>query len=249
MATVNVNKATALIWLGATVTSLATQADEDVIRATLETAMPSMAVDSIAPSPVEGIFEVSSRQNATTDVIYVTADGSHFFTGDLVLLVESGTVNLSRQREDGARRSVLEELDVDDMVVFAPSEGTKAVLYVLTDVDCGFCRRFHGEVADLTALGVEVRYLAFPRAGIGSPTYERMVSAWCSNDRELALSRLKVGETVEDQTCESPVALQFAMGQRLGIRGTPTLITQRGRIIGGYRSASEIAEELGVQSE
>ena len=247
----------ALIWLGVTTVPLVALADEDVvaladedvIRATLKSAMPSLLVDSIAPSPVEGIFEVASLRGDTTDVIYIASDGSHFFTGDLVLLQETGPVNVSKQREDAARRIVLEQLDVADMVVFAPGEGTKAILYVLTDVDCGYCRRFHDEVADLTTFGVEVRYLAFPRAGIGSPTYQKMVSAWCSNDRKLALSRLKVGEPVKDQTCESPVARHYAIGQRLGVRGTPALIVQDGRIIGGYRSATEIAKELGIQSE
>ena len=251
MATVDMI-AKALVWLGAIgITGMTTVAlaEEDVIRARLESAMPSLVVGSIVPTPVDGLFEVASRSGDTIDVIYVTSNGSHYFTGDLVLLEESGPVNLTEQRIDASRRLLLEQLDIADMVVFAPSEETKAALYVLTDVDCGFCRRFHQEVADLTALGVEIRYLAYPRAGIGSPAYDKMVSAWCSNDRKQALARLKVGGDVKEETCESPVASQYATGQRLGVRGTPSLITEGGRIIGGYKSAKEIAAELGIQSE
>ena len=49
---------------------------------------------------------------------------------------------------------------------------------IFTDIDCGYCRKLHKEVPELNRLGVAVRYLAYPRAGIGSISYDKAVSAW-----------------------------------------------------------------------
>ena len=64
------------------------------------------------------------------------------------------------------------------MIAFAPSAGTKEIVYVFTDVNCGYSRMLHQDIGQLNDLGIEVRYLAFPRGGPGTSTYDKMVSIW-----------------------------------------------------------------------
>ncbi|MFT5670969.1 MAG: thiol:disulfide interchange protein DsbC, partial [Glaciecola sp.] len=115
------------------------------------------------------------------------------------------------------------------------------------DVDCGYCRKLHEEVPALNAKGIEVRYLAYPRAGIGSPSYNKIVSAWCAVDQQNALTKLKQLEPIPTNICAgNPVAAQFALGGKMGVRGTPALVLDSGRLLPGYMPADRLAAELGV---
>lgn len=105
---------------------------------------------------------------------------------------------------------------------------------MLTDVECGYCRKFHNEIAEYTKRGIEVEYLAFPRAGLGSPDYRKMVSVWCADDRKKALTDAKNDRAVPARTCKTPVDMQYNAGLRMGLEGTPMILSTDGQFIGGY---------------
>jgi thiol:disulfide interchange protein DsbC len=132
------------------------------------------------------------------------------------------------------------------MLKFKPKGETRAVVSVFTDVDCGYCRKLHLEMADMNALGIEVRYLAFPRAGVGSPTYDKIVSAWCADDRNQALTDLKLGKDIPNRACPNPVAKQYELGHDIGVTGTPAIVLEDGRLLPGYMPAAELAGLLGL---
>lgn len=132
------------------------------------------------------------------------------------------------------------------MVVFPPTAGTKAVVYAFTDVDCPYCRQLHADVEQLNGYGIEVRYLAYPRGGPGTPTYDKMVSVWCTSDRHGAITAAKLGESVATATCDSPVADHFALGRSFYIGGTPALFSELGEMLSGYLPPDEIARRLGL---
>jgi len=86
----------------------------------------------------------------------------------------------------------------------------------------------------------------FPRAGLGSTSYHTSVSVWCSDDRVDAITRAKLGQAIEPKTCENPVAEHYKLGQEVGIRGTPTLIMDDGRIVPGYLPPQALLAEVGI---
>ena len=88
--------------------------------------------------------------------------------------------------------------------------------------------------------GIEIRYLAYPRAGIDSEPYNAMVSAWCSTTPHAALTQLKLGAQIDPQMCDNPIADQYRMGQLFGLRGTPLLVLSNGKTVGGYVNAEEL---------
>ena len=206
--------------------------------------LPDSDVNRIEWSPIRGLRAVEIDNGVT---LYVTEDGSYAIAGVLYALTEEGPVDTSMARRAAARRALLSDISLDQMIVFAPEGEPRLVLDVFTDTDCGFCRKLHAEVAELNAYGIEVRYLAFPRAGIGSETYDRMVSAWCADDPPDAMTRLKLGNKIPSKTCDNPVAEHYEIGQRVGIQGTPTIIAPDGELIGGYVPAAELVEGLGLQ--
>lgn len=204
---------------------------------------PDFMVKSVEETAVKGVFQVDIINGPT---IYLTKDGHYFFTGDFYAISDKGLVNLGEQAREKERVASLSTLSLSDMIVFAP-EKSKAHVYVFTDVDCYFCQKLHQEVPALKALGIEVRYLAYPRAGIGSESYQKIASAWCAEDPQDSLTTLKSGGEIPNNVCEdNPIAQQFVLGSDLGVKGTPALITEAGVLLPGYMPADKLAQALGL---
>ena len=129
------------------------------------------------------------------------------------------------------------------MIVFAP-DTVKHTVTVFTDVDCPYCARMHQQMADYNGLGIEVRYAAFPRAGVSSPTYDKMVSVWCAADQRTAMTDAKMGTSIEMLSCDNPVREHYETGQRIGVTGTPAIILESGEIVPGYVPPQELARRL-----
>jgi thiol:disulfide interchange protein DsbC len=96
-------------------------------------------------------------------------------------------------------------------------------------------------------MGIEVRYLAFPRGGIPSDSATKLATAWCSKDRQTTLTELKAGVEMPLNECaDNPIAMQYQIGQEMGVSGTPAIITSAGQMIPGYRPAADLAAVLGL---
>jgi thiol:disulfide interchange protein DsbC len=220
---------------------------EAVIKRELESSRSDIKVQSVTASPIGGIYAV---QIVNGPLVYASADGKHFILGDLFAVQGAGRgfVNLAEQARNGERAILLAGVKLQDMVVFSPKGKPKAVISVYTDVDCGYCRKLHKEVPQLNSMGIEVRYMAYPRAGIGSDSYQKLVTIWCSKDRQSAMTRFKNGENVTINSCkDNPVSAHYALGDKMGVNGTPALIKADGELIPGYMPAAELAKMLGVQ--
>ena len=214
------------------------------IRQTIEASRPDLKVTAVEPSELPGLYAV---QLADGPVVYASADGRYFVLGDLYQVQAKGFANLSEQKRNVDRAKAIADVKLSDMIIFKPKT-TKAVLNVFTDVECGWCQHLHKDMPKLNAMGIEVRYLAFPRAGVGSEDYQKMVTAWCARDRQDTLTRYKNRESVPINTCkDNPVAAEYELGQRLGVEGTPALVTAAGELIPGYLPPEELAKHLGLR--
>ncbi len=206
-------------------------------RAVIAKKIPDVKLEDIRPAPIKGMYEV--RMGA--DSLYVTADGRYVISGDLFDL--DTRANLTEEGRAVERRSALAKLDEREMIVFAPAK-TEHTVTVFTDVDCGYCRKLHSEIEQLTKLGVRVRDLAYPRSGPGSPDWAKMEAVWCSKDRKTAITDAKAGKEVKAEQCAAPIAKQFKLGEQLGVRGTPAIFTNSGDYIGGYLAPAQMVQEL-----
>jgi len=154
---------------------------------------------------------------------------------------------LAEKRRDDARREQIAAIPTSEMIIFSPQGETLASVTVFTDVSCYYCQKLHKEVPELNKRGVEVRYLGYPRAGVGSEAYRQLASAWCDANPQETLTKLKNRETVADNVCpDNPIAQQYELGQQLGVRGTPAIITESGQMIPGYQSADDLMVTLGL---
>lgn len=209
------------------------------IKKQVHAAFPELVVETIKQSPVSGLYQLTSGPV----VLYASNDGRYLLAGDVLdLESDDDDRNVTEPARRDARVSVLKRLDPTEMVIYRPKT-VKAVVTVFTDADCGYCRKLHQEIPRLMDLGIELRYLAYPRQGRGSATYTKMESIWCSNDPKSMMTKVMEGEHVQPITCRNTIPAQLLLGEKLGISGTPTLVFADGSLWAGYLTAEKLAKE------
>jgi thiol:disulfide interchange protein DsbC len=215
-------------------------AAQDLSKQELATRLNGVAVDDISDSPVTGLYEVAVGAN----VAYVTKDGRYIIRGDIYDAETSA--NVSEETRSRARVAMLESVDPASMIVFKPASGeVKHKITIFTDIDCGYCRQFHREIDKVTALGIEVHYLFFPRTGPDTESWTKADQVWCAPNHNSALTRAKLGgEIPESAACATPVESHYDLGKRIGVRGTPAVFTDTGELIGGYLPPATLVKVL-----
>lgn len=225
-----------------TTTGVVLSADE--LTKKLAASRPDLVLSSIEDSDMQGFY---LAQIANGPEIYLSKDGKHLIAGDVFAIGDQGLIDLREQRLAGQRQQAVGDLVAAKTITFSPDAAAKATVFVFTDVDCGYCQKLHREMPAYNAAGIEVRYLAYPRAGINSPAYRKMASAWCASDKNSAMTKLKQREAIPENVCDgNPVAEHYALGRKFGVRGTPAIMLQDGRMLPGYRDAKTLAAELGL---
>lgn len=226
-----------------TIFSLNGFSGEAEIRLKLSEAIPSIEIVSIAQSEMGGVYVVDTKDKGT---LYSDSKGEFFFRGEFYSTLNGRVINLTEKRLKKERVSQIRSIKSDEKLTFPAIGEVKASISVFTDIDCGYCRKFHREVASLNSMGVEVNYLAFPRAGVGSASSNKLVSAWCAEDRLNAMNDAKAGLAIDDKVCINPIASQFELGKMMGVTGTPTIVLEDGTLVPGYLPASRLAKGLGL---
>ena len=216
----------------------------DELQASLEVAGTGLKVESVKTSEIPGLYEVKFINGP---LIYSTVKGDFFILGDMFGVEPGGYVNLAEKRRDGERVEQLAAVKSDDMIIFSPEGETRATITVFTDVSCFYCQKLHKEVPELNKRGVEVRYLGYPRAGVSSEAFRQLASAWCADNKQETMTALKNRESVEENVCAgNPIAAHYQLGQKMGVRGTPAIVTETGKMIPGYQSADDLMVTLGL---
>ena len=214
--------------------------DDPVVRAALMKVAPGVKITSIKPSPITGFKEVL----VDGKVLYVSSDGKYLLQGALIDLATR--TNLTDASEAVQRRGVLAAIPAERKISFAP-DNPKYRVTVFTDIDCGYCRKMHAQINDYNNLGIAVDYLFFPRAGIGSESFQKAVNVWCAPDRKVALTMAKNDRPLPKKNCSNYVTMDYKLGLQVGVEGTPAIYAQNGVSIGGYLSPQDMLQSLQSQ--
>ncbi|WP_448569345.1 bifunctional protein-disulfide isomerase/oxidoreductase DsbC [Thalassotalea ganghwensis] len=195
-------------------------------------------VSSLELSPMVGLVEVISENR----VFYSSLDGNFLIEGTLYDL--NARANLTEKTKSDIRVAGIESFK-DDMIVFKAKD-EKHVVTVFTDITCGYCRKLHEQMADYNDRGITIQYLAYPRYGIKDQTgeyskgFKDLRSIWCHEDPQEALTKAKLGSSVAQRICESPVEQEFNFGRQIGVSGTPAMIFENGFMLPGYKDPESL---------
>jgi thiol:disulfide interchange protein DsbC len=219
--------------------ALAAQQSAPDPRVEIARKIPGASAEDLSPSPIPGVYELVRG----ADIAYVSADGKYAIAGDLYDI--SSSANITENKRRGVRMKLLSSVPQSQMIVFAPA-APKYMVTVFTDIDCGYCRKLHGQIAEYNRLGIGVRYLFYPRSGPGTESWAKAEQVWCSRNRNETFTRLKKGEDVSgpSQCKGSPVANDYALGRKLAIEGTPAIVLPDGDLLSGYLPPAMLAKRL-----
>ena len=217
--------------------SVAAAQDYSAIEERMRTLAPSANSIAVSETPIEGILQVQING----DIIYTSADGKYMIQGRVIDL--DTREDLTESAKAAIRRELIAEMDTTRQITFAPPQ-PKYSLMVFTDIDCGYCRKLHAQVEEYNQQGIAINYMSFPRAGIGSRSYEKAVAVWCADDQQDAMTQAKLGSEPDPDQCDNPVAEQYQLGIELGVTGTPALLTSNGQLIPGYVPPEKLRARL-----
>ncbi|AFJ01949.1 Thiol:disulfide interchange protein DsbC [Methylophaga frappieri] len=219
-------------------TVYAADAEVTALKDKLRQDVPEMQIQSLKPVGDSGLYEAVIDDR----IFYLTKDGDYLIQGNVLAL--ASRENITQQRQLEIKQAVLARQPESDLIVFAP-ENPDYMLTVFTDVDCGYCRKLHEQIAEYNDQGIGIRYMAFPRAGADSESATKLEQVWCAEDRQQAMTDAKANRDINGKVCEdNPVLAQFDTGRRLGVEGTPALFLNNGQMLPGYVPPAKLREIL-----
>lgn len=207
-------------------------------RVLIASKLPGTKPEDVRATPIPGLYEVMRG----ADAAFVTADGRYAIAGDMYDL--RSNVNLTDNERRSMRLKLLDQIPESQMVIFG-AKSEPHTITVFTDVDCPYCRKLHSQIAEYNRLGIRVRYMFYPRTGPNTPSWTRAEEVWCSADRHSALTKAKLGESLNVKLCpNTPVAREYELGRELQVEGTPAIVLANGDMLPGYVSPIELAQLL-----
>lgn len=188
----------------------------------------------IKASPIKGVKTVVSDEG----IFYASEDGKYVLQGQLYELTDKGAVDLTG-------RFLLDKLNSykNEMIVY-PAKNEKYVVTIFMDITCHYCHLLHEQISQYNDLGITIRYLAFPRGGINNNTAKQMEAIWQAKDPVQALNEAEKGNLPKTLKNADIVKKHYELGVQFGVRGTPSIVTPKGELIGGYLPPKELLRAL-----
>ena len=211
----------------------AAQADDAVISKKLHDF--GLKQVEISASPVKGLRSVVTEQG----IFYASEDGKYYLQGSLVELTDKG------QPVDLSNAPLLGKLEAlkDEMIIF-PAKDEKYAITVFFDTSCHYCQLLHKDIAKYNEKGITVRYLAFPRSGVGSKIARQMETVFSAKEnRAQLLADLENGKDIAETRADK-VKKHYQLGHQFGVQGTPAIITPKGTLIPGYYKPDDLLKML-----
>lgn len=220
--------------------AFAQQADNKLeqVRDKVSSMFETIDRKDVRPSPVDGWFAIQKG----SIVAYISDDGRYLMQGDMIDL--DNNVNMSETARTDARRDIMATVKDEDVITFSPLD-KKYSVSIFTDVECTYCRRLHSQIDEYLANGIEVRYLMYPRNGPSSRAWATAEEIWCASDRNGALTAAKSDRKFASTNCDAHIVQdQYALGQEVGLSGTPAIVLGDGTLISGYVPPDQLKAQL-----
>ncbi|MFK8013153.1 MAG: DsbC family protein [Marinicellaceae bacterium] len=236
-------KTSSLLIATAVIASFSVQAKEptEAIVAGVKNLAPAAVVSSMDSTPIDGVSEIVIETGRGGEVYYISSDGKYLLNGNMI--DTTSREDLTENKKTGIRKDLLSKFSEKQRVNFYPDE-IKHHITVFTDIDCGYCRKLHNEMAEYNELGIGISYLFFPRSGVNTPSFDKAVSVWCAENQQEALTNAKAGVQMEVLKCDNPIEEHFNVGQSAGVNGTPAIVLDSGKMLPGYLPPQQLLERL-----
>ncbi len=199
---------------------------------------PKTAFGTIRASEIAGLYEVVMGQN----VAYTDITGRYFIFGHLFDMQNQVDITAQRKQESQANRKAEYPAQfLNNAIKVVKGNGSRQ-LAIFSDPNCRYCKKLEQELQKLD--NVTIYIFMYPVLGEDSKTLSTAI--WCAPNRISAWNDIMLGQKRPTLvSCVTPINDNVVLGARLGVTGTPTLITTDGRVLPGVVPADKINEWLG----
>ena len=221
---------------------MAAHANEAVIRKAITGKFPGAQITSVTKTPYGGLYEVL----IDGELVYSSADGKYLVMGNIIELATRRNLTAARMEKLNAVK--WNTLPLDKAIKEVRGDGSRK-LVVFSDADCPFCKKLEPEIEKLS--NVTVYTFLYPIEGLHPQAIPTSKQIWCEKDRLKAWKAYMLrGERPKASgECANPVDDVIALGNKLRVSGTPTLIFENGQRVPGYVPADKLDQLLTVASK
>ena len=213
-------------------------ANVETLKNNLNQQYPNIHVSNIQATEMTGLYSA----NLDNQIIYLDENAQHMFIGSMVRLKDQK--NLTKDLVLKQNSIDWKQLPLKDAIKTVKGNG-KQQLAIFSDPNCPYCKKLEAELDKLN--DVTIYTFIYP---LKSQSIAVSKQVWCDPNQAYAWKNLlQKNVQPKEKTCANPIERNLALGRKLGVEGTPTLIFETGFKMTGGRSAEEIQliwKELGL---
>ncbi len=213
-------------------------ANVETLKSNLSRQYPNIQVSNIQATEMPGLYSACLDKQ----IIYLDENAQHMFVGSMIRLKDQK--NLTKDLVLQQNSVDWKQLPFRDAIKTVQGTG-KRQLVVFSDPNCPYCKKLEAELDKLN--DVTIYTFIYP---LKSQSLAVSKQLWCDPNQAYAWKNLLQKNTQpKEKTCANPIERNLALGRKLGVEGTPTLIFETGFKMTGVRSAEEIQliwKELGL---
>jgi thiol:disulfide interchange protein DsbC len=212
-------------------------ADEAAVKKAVEAAFPGLPIDGVRKTPyLGGLYEIRTGN----DIIYADEKVTYIITGNII---DAKTrKDLTEERKNKLSQINFSDLPVSLAVKQVRGNG-KRVFATFEDPNCGYCKKL---AKDMQAMN-DVTIYTFLYPILSPDSSEKSKAIWCAADRAKAWNDWMINNTNPGSKTDcdtSAVDKTVALGQKLNIRGTPTIFLSNGERIPGAVSVANLEQRM-----
>jgi len=187
--------------------------------------IPSLPIDAIRPSAISGLYELQ----VGGQIFYADRTGKYLIAAGHMFDVASHT-DLTAKRLEEINTIDWSSLPLNQAIISGDPDGLPVAIF--TDPECPYCKKL--EISLKGATGIKFYTFLFPLESIHPQARAKAESIWCANNQHEAMLQVMLeGKVLPKATCDTPIAANIALATKLGINGTPTIISGDGRKFSG----------------
>jgi len=213
---------------------------KDEAAVLLKDLAPDLKILEIRTSPVKALWEIAVQSGERKGLLYLDSSKKYFIQGAIVDLKTKA--NLTQERVSELTKVDTATIPLDDALVMGDKEAKHKII-VFTDPDCPYCAKLHQEIKKVVAKRQDIAFFIkmYPLP-MHKGAYEKAKAIVCEKSMAL-LDDAFAKKTLPEAKCNTTaVDDNLKLAEKLGIRGTPAIITSNGIITPGSRDADALIE-------
>jgi thiol:disulfide interchange protein DsbC len=197
----------------------------------------------VEESPVKGLWVIDVAKDGKILPVYMDYSKDYVISGQVVQLSTKRTY--TGERFQKMNKVDVSSISLDNAVRIGKAKAGKRVI-VFDNPDCPHCARLHEEIKKVVEKDGNVAFYVKILPGSNPLTIDKARAVVCSGSAKV-LEDVFAGKSVPPapEGCGREILEETVrLADRLGIRGTPTLVLPDGTVSSGYRDADALMAQL-----